>query len=398
LTNFANSLSATASNANAGQLLGNRMFYANDYMVQRGSNYVTSVKMYSSRTQNTECTNLQNPEGFHLSDGTVYTYLVGNEYEDISAAWDWNLIPGITVDYNATALVCGTTQQSGIESFVGGVSDDSIGVAAMRYTNPLTGSLHWQKAWFFLEDDVQHVMISNISSLTNAPVFTVLDQKRHSGTVILNDAESGSMANASPETLWHSNVGYLFPDFNGTASVSVQIGEKTGNWATIGTSTQPPTTVDLFAAWIEHDAISVPTSYTIFPGTTQKTFKQKIKQLSLQEIQNDGAISAVYDTANQIAMLVFWQTSGGSITFTPDAKSAPITVTATGGIALIYRLKTGEITVSDPSQSLIAVQVSLVLGSVGQKPKHWGTGLIKTLVFQLPSDGLAGSSVTQTIN
>ncbi|KDR85027.1 hypothetical protein GALMADRAFT_52424 [Galerina marginata CBS 339.88] len=398
LINFANSLSATSSNANAGKLVGNRMFYANDYMVQRGSNYVTSVKMYSSRTQNTECTNLQNPEGFHLSDGTVYTYLAGNEYEDISAAWDWNLIPGITVDYNATALVCGTTQQSGVESFVGGVSDDSVGVAAMRYTNPLTASLHWQKVWFFLEDDVQHVMISNMSSSTDAPVFTVLDQKRHSGTVILNDAESGSMTKAIPETLWHANVGYSFPDFNGTASVSVQIGEKTGNWAVIGTSTQPPITVDLFAAWIQHDTISAPISYTVFPGTTQKAFKQKVKQLSLQDIQNDDIISAVYDVANQIAMLVFWQASGGSITFTPDAKSAPITVTTTGGIALIYRLKTGEITVSDPSQSLIAVQVSLALGPTGQKPKHWGTGLLKALVFQLPSDGLAGSSVTQTIN
>ena len=30
------------------------------------------------------------PLGFHLSDGTLYTYLHGNEYEDIAAAWDWN--------------------------------------------------------------------------------------------------------------------------------------------------------------------------------------------------------------------------------------------------------------------------------------------------------------------
>jgi len=177
----------------------------------------------------------------------------------------------------------------------------------------------------------------------------------------------------------------------------VQVGEKTGNWANIGTSTQPPITVDLFASWIEHDTISAPISYTVFPGTSQTSFKRKVNQLSLQDIQNDGAISAVYDAANQIAMFVFWQTSGGSITFSPDTKSAPITVTATGGVALIYKLKTGEVTVSDPSQSLIAVQVSLALGP-GQKPKQWGAGIIKTLVFQLPSDGLAGSSVTQTIN
>ena len=42
--------------------------------------------------------------GFHLSDGTIYTHLNGDEYEDIVAAWDWNLIPGTTVDYGGTPL------------------------------------------------------------------------------------------------------------------------------------------------------------------------------------------------------------------------------------------------------------------------------------------------------
>jgi hypothetical protein len=32
--------------------------------------------------------------GFHLADGTLYTYLLGDEYEDIAAASGWNLIPG----------------------------------------------------------------------------------------------------------------------------------------------------------------------------------------------------------------------------------------------------------------------------------------------------------------
>lgn len=28
--------------------------------------------------------------GFHLADGTLYTYRQGDEDEDIAAAWDWN--------------------------------------------------------------------------------------------------------------------------------------------------------------------------------------------------------------------------------------------------------------------------------------------------------------------
>ena len=64
--------------------------------------------MFSSRTLNSECLNDQNvcafflslvilradttcqPFGFHLSDGTLYTYVEGDEYEDIAAMWDWN--------------------------------------------------------------------------------------------------------------------------------------------------------------------------------------------------------------------------------------------------------------------------------------------------------------------
>ncbi|KAF8973958.1 polysaccharide lyase family 8 protein [Flammula alnicola] len=397
LTNFATSLASNTTNANAGKLEGNRMFYANDYMVHRGKNYVTTVKMYSSRTRNTECTNSQNPEGFHLSDGTVYTYLVGNEYEDISAAWDWNLIPGITVDYGATPSVCGTTKQTGIESFVGGVSDGKIGAAAMTYTNPLTKSLHFQKAWFFLKDDVQHVMISDISSTTNASVLSVLDQRLHTGSLIVDGAQSQSMAKATAETLWHGNVGYLLSGLNNSATLSVQIGEKTGAWSTIGTSTQPPETVDLFAAYLEHDNISTPISYTVFPGTTHGSFLQKSSQASLQTIQNDASISAVFDETNQIAMFVFWQATGGTVTFRPGPKFAPITVAVTENLAIIYRLATGEVTVSDPSQSLITAQVSFALG-IGRKPQGWGSELIKTIVFQLPSDSLAGSSVTETLD
>ena len=87
--------------------------------------------MYSSRTRNAECTNSQNPLGFHLADGATYTYVTGVEYEDISAAWDWNLIPGTTVDYGATPLSCDTENQVGIEDFVGGVSDGKLGAAVM---------------------------------------------------------------------------------------------------------------------------------------------------------------------------------------------------------------------------------------------------------------------------
>lgn len=71
------SLSKGSVDANVGALKGNRMFYNNDYMVSflpdndyrtglthqqvhRGRGYVTTMRMYSNRTRNTECVNSQN--------------------------------------------------------------------------------------------------------------------------------------------------------------------------------------------------------------------------------------------------------------------------------------------------------------------------------------------------
>jgi hypothetical protein len=352
--------------------------------------------MYSVRTKNSECTNSQNPYGFHLSDGVLYTYLQGNEYEDIAAAWDWNLIPGTTVDYGATALICTTTKLTGNETFVGGVSDGRIGIAVMRYTNPVTGSLYWQKAWFFLDDDVQHTMISGLNSKTSAPVYSVLDQRLHTGSVFVDGEETNSTEDAQVQTLWHGGVGYLFPDFNDSAVISVSVGEKNGSWSAIGTSSQPPTIVDLFTARIEHKSTSTPVSYTMFPGTSYDAFFAKSSGLRLQS-RNDDSISAVFDEGNNTAMVVFWGAAGGSVTFDTAPGNAPITITANGNIALIYRLETGEVTVSDPSQLLTRTQVTFTLGP-GVKPPQWGgTRLKKTLNFDHPSGGGAGSSVSKTV-
>ncbi|KAK0208323.1 polysaccharide lyase family 8 protein [Desarmillaria ectypa] len=395
LTEFGASLNDhNLTHANAGNLTGNRLFYANDYMVHRGKEYVTTLKMFSLRTKNTECTNSENPFGFHLSDGVLYTYLNGNEYEDIAAAWDWNLIPGITVDYNATALSCSSSQFTGLQAFVGGVSDGQVGVAVMRYLNPSTKSLSWQKAWFFLEDDVQHVMVANISSKTNAPVYSVLDQKRYVGPLVVDeDGKAGSMAGI--RSLWHGNVGYVL-DPQESTSISFSVEEKRGNWSSIGISTQPPADVMLFTAWLQHDSLSSSSSYTAFPGTSLDAFLSKSLQHSLQSTQNDVQISAIYDQAHEKVFAVFWNENGGSTELDvslpkySEARSS-LSITANGNIALIYDQRTNFITVSDPSQTLTAVEITFVFTRSGKETQT------RSLVVAFPTGGLAGSSVFQRI-
>ncbi|KAL0571727.1 hypothetical protein V5O48_010235 [Marasmius crinis-equi] len=380
-------LSRNSSSANASQLVGNRNFFANDYMVHRGSNYVSTVKMYSKRTKNAECVNSQNPLGFHLSDGAQYTYIVGDEYEDIAASWDWNLIPGITVDYGATPLSCSKARFNGIENFVGGVSTGSAGVAAMRYTNPSTRSLHFQKAWFFLPGDVQVVMVSNISSTTKADVYSVLDQRRHTGPVFVDTKEvkldSNKATNfANATSLWHGGVGYAF-DPTSKAALSLNVGPKTGKWSDIGTSTQPPYTVDLYAAWLHHTSTTSPIAYFVFPGTeTLDAFIRRRNAVQARVVQNDGTISAVFDKSTRTAMVVYWEASGGCVCFDDSV----VTVCSSANSAVIYDAGIGAVTISDPSQSLKSVNLKLITAR-GER----------SISVILPTGGETGKSVTQTI-
>ena len=328
----------------------------------------------------------------------MHTYLIGNEYEDIAASWDWNLIPGITVDYGATELNCSQARVIGIENFVGGASDGSVGLGVMRYTNPLTNSLHWQKAWFFLPDDIQHVMISDISSTSDAPVLSVLDQRLHNGSIFVDGTtyETLNTTIINARSVWHGGVGYVIDDPE-LLSLSLEVGPKPGNWSAIGTSTQPPYTMDLYAAWLEHQDLFQPVAYTAFPGTTLDEFQTKAYLTQLEIICNDDQISAVYDSNNKIAMAAFWQPFGGIITFTPCEGWASITILADSNIVIIYRVDTGSITVADPSQTLDTVDLVFIVSPIGWSSPNWGSELVEIISIALPSGGLAGSSVTHNI-
>ncbi|RPD82583.1 polysaccharide lyase family 8 protein [Lentinus tigrinus ALCF2SS1-7] len=389
-------LSLNTTTSNSGNLVGNRVFYANDYAVQRGPGYVSTLRMYSKRTQNTECTDEANNFGFHLADGTVYTHINGDEYEDIVAAWDWNLIPGITVDYGATPLQCNMTRKTGTQPFVGGASDGKVGAVAMRYENPISKSLNWRKTWFFLENDVQFVMVARITSSTTAPVFSVLDQRKHVGDVLVNGepAASGNFSHAS--TLWHGGVGYVF-NVTDPVTLSVDVSSRTGDWSAIGASSQPPVTVDMFSAWLVHNDLTAAISYMVFPATTADTFQDKVAATDLHVIRNDGSISALVDNANKMVFGVFWETNGGQFTIPALASGgATIKVQSTGSSNIILRMDTWTVTVADPTQLLSTLTLTFTLSS-GTAPPGWGSSKTKTVSFTLPSGGVAGSSLTQML-
>ncbi|TFK95679.1 polysaccharide lyase family 8 protein, partial [Pterulicium gracile] len=407
---FASELSGSSTSANIGSIVGDRVFYNSDYLVHRGTSYVSTLRMYSTRTVNSECINSQNTLGFHLADGTRYTYVHGAEYEDIFGAWDWNLIPGTTTDYGATPLSCNQLHHEGIESFVGGVTTGITSIGVMKYTNPMTRQLSFQKAWFFLKGEREHVIVKNITSSSSSLVLSVLDQKRHNGPVLVDGKDiadvsewaDGGSTYRDVRSLWHDNVGYIFPrsilgSILGTAApLVVKVGERPGNWSMIGTSTQPPYTANLFTAYFDHPSQPglneyAPVSYTSFPAISSVDFASLLERPDSTGVfelkEDDASISALMDTTHSVLYAVFWDPAGGAITFSCPS-TLPAMMTSDSAVVMILDLQSGDLTISDPTQRLAGVNLMLQGHCVGGSQRVW---------VEFPSGERRGSSVTKNV-
>ncbi|KAG8699979.1 hypothetical protein FRC11_013298 [Ceratobasidium sp. 423] len=325
---------ADSTSVNVAKITGNRMFWSPDYMVYRTEQTVTTVKMLSDRTSTSKRTNSEGPYSFHLSDGAVYTYSTGAEYEDMFAALDYNIILGITTDYNGTALECASVEQDGVDPYAGGVEAD-VGMAAMRYINPLPGAFSFYKAWFFFPDNVQHVLVTNIgqaNSNPTSPVYSVLDQRLHSGDVYINGtpiSESGNQTEA--KSLWHAGTGYAFPT-TGTQAVDITVSLETraGDRSKLGTGKVVATPKDMFTAWILHETLTLnpspdttnsgpgkytPIEYSVFPAiASNEEFEDKASRLRPRTVANTETVSAAIDSFAKVVGAAFWKAEGGSVT------------------------------------------------------------------------------------
>lgn len=306
-------------------------------------------------------------------------YLSGSEYEDVAAAWDWNLLPGTTTAYGAIPLTCDKASWNGTESFVGGVSTGTMGVAAMRWTNPIEPDLlAYHKSWFFVDDGVHHVLIPGVeSNSTTSPIYTALDQKRHSGrTGVYVD---GNLVQTSPAnfsnatTLWTDGIGYRFDSAatgRGLQELYVKVENRTGQWSSIGTSNAGSSAVTMFSAWIQHDSsLGDPLSYTVYPGLD--SVEDTLAKPAVTVIRNDVGVSAVYGPGNLTVLAVFW---GAGLNFTVPPANA--TFVTSEPVVMIVDLVGRNGTVADPTQMLDRVNVTMI-----------GQGGTQTVSVTLPKGG-----------
>ncbi|EFY99471.2 glycosaminoglycan (GAG) polysaccharide lyase [Metarhizium robertsii] len=391
------------------KLVGNKGFWASDYMVHRTKSFVLGNKMLSTRSRNTESVNSANPYGYHLGQGTLFSYVEGNEYKDIMGAWDWNLIPGTTTLLNHTRLSAGASANVGKKDFVGVVSDGRVGAAVQEYADPLDGSISYRKAWFYQDDFVLITTQDIKKTVPDAPVVTVLDNRAAAHGNIWVDgrnvqADGGRTARG--RTLFYGGNGYL--SYDKAFDLTLFEGKRTGNWSEISTSPAGVTTVSIFSAYATiADTCS---AYAVFPASSRGRLAKELEKPSASPIIKSGISGAV---GSDRLSLVFWPGGDGSIKLSlreigwAESGSVNITSAQPGSYLFSGTGKRGKgmtlvVTLSDPTQKAASASFSLNfdgararLGDAAADDGRSGNETEVKYTVDLPTGGMAGSSTSR---
>jgi chondroitin AC lyase len=359
-------VSRNSSPSSVNDLIGNRIFWRSDYVIQRQPNFCATLKMHSKRVVGTESLNGENLSGYYLSDGTLYLYGSGDEYQDLFPVWDWRKLPGVTCSQSAEPPPPITAQSLKTDrDFVGGVSDGTIGCAVMDYDRD---GVKAHKAWFFGEDFI-FCLGSGISSEAEAPLATTINQSLLRGAVVAQSHGKQALLASGESDLhgvdWIEQDGwrYAFPD---PASVRLSAASRTGNWSRVFQNASTPAgdvTRKVFTLWLDHGVKPSDASYAyaILPAG---------RALDAKVIENTDAVQAVSFDDHR-AGVIFWKRGKVNIAGIGE-------IEADQACALLVDSSSGRMFVSDPTQTL----ASLVLDVEGARKE-----------VQLPSNGDAGRSV-----
>lgn len=373
--------------------------------------------MLSTRSLNSEAVNDANPLGYHMGQGTLYSYVTGNEYKDIMGAWDWNLVPGTTVLLNKPKLQQSVVGFTGKRNFVGVVSDGLVGTAVQDYVDPYDASLSFRKAWFFLDDSVlvttSNVQINtSVPGAADSPAITVLDNRAAVASPIWVDDKQVTVsggATAEGSTLYYGGNGYL--SYKTPFSLTLTNGPRTGNWSAISTSTLGETTVPIFSAYttIPHDTHT----YALFPATSRSRLAREATNPSSAPVSGPG-ITGVAGSGR--LSLVFWP--GGDRSITVDlaaigwAEAGSVTVASDQPGAYLFSSRCKRagrgmrlaIALSDPTQKVADVGFSLTFEGARVKQVNAGQDDGFAAIeggarfdVKMPEGGLAGSSVSRNV-
>lgn len=343
-------------------LVGNRHFYRSDYTAHHRPGWFASVRMFSSRLLNGEFVNGEGSQSVHLADGASLLYVTGDEYRDVFPVWDWTKVPGTTAEQNT--LDVEPPKSVGVKGktrFVGGVSDGTVGLAAMGFAR---GKLTARKVFAFF-DDGYVCLGAGISCDSDNPVATTVNQCRLNGEV----KKGGSW-------IWHDNVGYIFPN---RAQAKLETGLREGRWSNIGAGSDELVRENVFNLWLDHGTRpnNATYAYEVFPGVDAAQVADRHAKPRYELATNTSAQQAVFDLQTKVLLAAFWEAGEVRTPWTP-------VLSVDQPCLIIIRQEADKAFVTACNPENAPMKLSVRLGE-------------KSTTFELPDGAKAGSSVTQSI-
>jgi chondroitin AC lyase len=384
-------LAARIADRATAPLEGNRHFWRSDIMTHLRKNYYASARMYSTRIDNTDCPcNSEGLKSHYIADGCNFLFVSGDEYQDIFPVWDWQKIPGTTVEQNG--VFAGSPRRKGTKDFVGGVSDGQYGLAVFDLERD---KLQARKAWFFF--DQEYVCLgAGIACPSQNQVITTVNQCYLRGDVTtFSTAEEKRLSKSkhrlkSPITVHHNNVAYMF----GTDSnILLHNTPQEGSWYAISRSLPKDKIVDdVFSLCIDHG--SSPTnstySYVVCPGMSARQAKAYAERPEVEVLSNTAEMQAVRHRKLKLSQIAFFKPGNLDI----DEK----TTVAVDKPCLVMVHHVGHefrLSISDPTQKLKVINVEMS-GSLQSEGGKFDPGKnASTVSLTLPTGGHAGQSIVR---
>lgn len=369
-------------------LSGNRHFWRSDYTTHHRPGFFVSVKMLSSRMMNAEVVNNEGRKSFHLSDGATFLYRDGEEYYDIFAVWDWNRVPGTTVEVRDPMLPPNLVQIRGRSGFVGGVSDGYYGMTAMILDRD---ALLARKACFFFDEG--YVLLgAGITDTSEHSVLTSVEQSWLRGSIEIQGQNDplplGRHALDGVRWVIHDGTGFVFAPGQ---AVTVQNTEQSGRWSDIGSGSDTLRTGDVFSVWIDHGVRpdGAEYAYTVLPTSTRESVEAFVRQNPWHVLANTSRVQAVWNSRSRVFQAAFYEpgtvSEGEGWSVTVDRACLVQVRDHAGGIV--------SVSVSQPENKHSVVHVSLDRRLSGDGASV--SGDTTRLVFDLPDGDAAGSSVVK---
>jgi chondroitin AC lyase len=244
--------------------IGARAFWVNDYLVNFSDKFCFWNKAISTRTAGSETGNGENTKGYYIGNGSYWVTSKGNEYYNIQPVWDWERIPGTTVELHAypgyptwPKMEWGSGSW-GSHDFVGAISDGTTGVLAMTLSKVhISGA---RKTNIVSSSQVNCLATCIDTSKTSNTVLTSVAQDLFCGQAVITYFDSTQQVVSDNENITsktilsvsHNGLTYDFSEYPGQ-NITVKTANQTGRWSDINTSgSTTPITQNIFSVWINH--------------------------------------------------------------------------------------------------------------------------------------------------